>query len=50
MNETKATPAGYTALLMLFLGAVVLALMALAGPASAQIVHLRDTMPGVRDL
>ncbi|HEV2745483.1 MAG TPA: hypothetical protein VGV91_20185 [Rubrobacter sp.] len=35
MNETKVTPAGYMTLLVLFLGAVVLALMALAGPASA---------------
>ena len=35
MNKTKATPAGYMALLMLFLAAVALALMALSSPASA---------------
>ena len=35
MTKTKVTTAGYTALLVLFLGAVALALMALAGPASA---------------
>ncbi len=35
MNKTETTTAGYTALAILFLGAVALALMALAGPASA---------------
>ncbi len=35
MNGTRVTPAGYMTLLVLFFGAVVLALMALAGPASA---------------
>ncbi len=35
MNKTKTTPAGYMALAILLLAAVALALMALAGPASA---------------
>ena len=35
MIRTKETTAGYMALLVLFLAAVALALLALAGPASA---------------